>query len=89
MALRLHMVIDPPSAATAARLEAEGATCCEHGRNPCALRCGVRCAIRRLEDRTHREGNTLTIEAVYEKTGPWRVIPYEERLATLTRLGSG
>jgi hypothetical protein len=37
-----HFVADPPSAEIAARLEHTDAIMCEHGRNPCYLRCGVR-----------------------------------------------
>jgi len=33
--------VDAPSADIAARLEATGALVCEHGRNPCAMFCGV------------------------------------------------
>ena len=40
-AICLAFVPDPPSAQIAAQLTAKDADRCEHGRNPCILRCGV------------------------------------------------
>lgn len=74
------------SAAIAARLEAEGATCCEHRKNPCTDQCGVRCTVKRLPDTVARDGDTVQITANYKKWGPWQVIPFEERLAWAERV---
>jgi hypothetical protein len=40
--VRELFVPDPPSVEIAARLNAANADVCEHDRNPCYLRCGVR-----------------------------------------------
>lgn len=86
MALLDHLIHDPPSEEIAARLEAAGATCCEHRRNPCTLWCGVRCHTRRLDDKREVRGDIVYITEVHEKLGPWEVIPYSERLATIAMI---
>lgn len=40
--MREMFVEDPPSAEIAMRLNQHHAKVCDHGRNPCYLRCGVR-----------------------------------------------
>jgi len=44
--LREMFVDDPPSLEITARLQASRADVCEHNRNPCYLRCGVRFGLR-------------------------------------------
>lgn len=84
--MRAAFVDHPPSAEIAAALEAAGAAACSHGRNPCLLRCGVRCDVRRLPDIvTELPAGGSWTEIVHEKAGPWRVIPWQERMAVLAR----
>jgi hypothetical protein len=87
--LRKVFVKDPPSEAIAVALQAAGATACEHKRNPCLLRCGVRCAVEDMGRREWREGDTVFSEPQYRFIGPWEVIPTSERyrwLVTVERL---
>lgn len=74
-------VTDPPSAEIAERLEAEGATDCEHNRNPCIMRCGVRCEVRYkwFPPIVNEFGTLWMIDPVPTKIGPWQVIPTDER----------
>lgn len=88
MSLRAAMVEDPTSVEIAARLNAAGAMVCEHGLEPCVLRCGVRCnpPTRRVGTRQFTyvgtDGfETFRAEPVYERGGPWEVIPEAERVA--------
>lgn len=83
MSFRSLLVENVDSVAIAERLEAAGATCCEHQRNPCTIWCGVRCATVRLDD-THTmydvDWKVTFITAHYLKTGPWIAVPWTERV---------
>ena len=48
-ALREMFVEAPASREIAEALNAADVQCCEHGRSPCYLRCGVRCVTGRWE----------------------------------------
>lgn len=60
----------PPSVQIAARLDERGATECEHGKDPCYLRCGV------ARDNLGRwyaisfESRRAWLERAFPKTGP-------------------
>jgi hypothetical protein len=46
----------------------------------------VRCRTRRLDDKKEVRGDIVYVEEVHEKLGPWEVIPYAERRATVARI---
>lgn len=85
--LRQMFVKDPPSFTIAAELQAKEATCCEHGRNPCMLRCGVMAhlnltrTIEWVDDRGRKNFRNL-----WALSGPWEVISQHDRLAWLDRV---
>lgn len=65
---------NPPSSNIAARLQAMDARVCEHGRNPCYSRCGVRRPVERRAGAVVCWGTPSSVPS-----GPWEVIPAEER----------
>jgi hypothetical protein len=91
LSLRDHFVREPDSAAIAARLEAAGATACDHGLNPATLCCGVKCAVERLADdvRVEHAGTpqeTRYWTGRYRKVGLWVVEPLQDRVACLEHI---
>lgn len=86
MSLRDHFVHDPPSVLICMRLQAMGAWKCEHGWNPCTLKCGVRAKIKMLEPREWEVDGVLYREERAVLDGPWEVAPYDERIAWLERI---
>lgn len=86
MSLRDHFLPEAEASTIAARLQAAGAVKCDHGWSPSCPLCGVRCDVERLEDRVWWEGGVRHVETVLEKRGPWRVIPWAERVAWAERV---
>ena len=74
----MDYIEDPPSAEIAAALQATDATLCEHDRNPCYSRCGVRReATRRSLEWSEAGVRHQRVELV--PRGPWTVISKAER----------
>lgn len=74
-------VDDPPSHAIAAKLNASDTDECEHGRDPCYLRCGVR-----RRGGINRDASN-NIASVGSASGRWEPIPKGRRLEWLAGEG--
>lgn len=85
--LRQLFVKNPLSAEIAAQLQAKEAVCCEHGRNPCILRCGVMAHIKltRTIEWTDTHG-VKHFRNLWTLTGRWEVISAHDRMEWLDRV---
>lgn len=75
---RWHRVVSVVSGTSACGQELHG--------TPILWARGLRCHTRRLDDKREVRGDIVYITEVHEKLGPWEVIPYSERLATIAMI---
>lgn len=75
----MKLVPDPPSAEIAAQLQAANALLCEHGRNPCYSRCGVRRATKVRIVSWQEQDLIVRTRVEHVPQGDWTVIPKDER----------